>query len=71
MALERHLEKADDFFDWLSTMVMFYGSCRFIDPGEFKALIPLIHARRGIRGDGQPNPPPSASSGALARAMAA
>ncbi len=55
MAMEKHLANADDFFSWLSTMTVFYGSCGFIPVEEFSELLAEIHARSKameLRSDG-------------------
>lgn len=43
--LERHLASAADFEDWLTTVYLFYGVGRLIDAAEFRATLPLLHAR--------------------------
>lgn len=48
MAMERHLADEGSFFDWLATMVVFYGSCRFIDARLFEKLLPEIHQRSAL-----------------------
>jgi hypothetical protein len=48
MAMEKHLADEASFFDWLATMVVFYGSCRFIDAGLFEKMLPEIHARSAV-----------------------
>jgi hypothetical protein len=48
MAMEKHLCDEKSFFDWLATMVVFYGSCRFIDAELFEKLLPKIHQRSAI-----------------------
>lgn len=48
MAMEKHLSSHEDFFSWLSTMTMFYGSCGFIPAPDFARMLPQIHARSKV-----------------------
>lgn len=45
LGLERHLDSAQDFFDWLSTMYIFYGVLGLVERDVFRSLLPQIHAR--------------------------
>lgn len=44
MAMEKHLSTHKDFFSWLSTMTVFYGSCGFIPGREFSDMLLQIHS---------------------------
>ncbi|WP_294332969.1 radical SAM protein [uncultured Sphingomonas sp.] len=57
MAIEKHVASADHFFDWLSTMVVFYGACGFIDDTQFRALLPQIAERSRSLDDPRSLPP--------------
>lgn len=45
LGLERHLASEEDFFEWLSTMYIFYGACRMFDRAQLRQALPLIHQR--------------------------
>ncbi|GAA0460326.1 radical SAM protein [Sphingomonas molluscorum] len=48
LGLERHLDSREDFFEWLSTMYIFYGACRMVDRVQLRESLPLIHQRSSI-----------------------
>lgn len=43
--LERNLATAEEFIHWLSTIYIFYGASRLIDPEGFRATLPRLHDR--------------------------
>jgi len=45
LALDRHLDSAEDFYAWLSTMYVFYGICGLIERSEFRARLTEINRR--------------------------
>ncbi|MER9439195.1 radical SAM protein [Mesorhizobium sp. M0618] len=45
LALERHLDSAEDFYAWISTMYVFYGVCGLVDRPEFRARLAEINSR--------------------------
>lgn len=45
LGLERHLETEQEFFDWLSTIYIFYGVLGRGDRNMFRTILTKIHAR--------------------------
>lgn len=45
LALEQHLDSAEDFFSWVSTVYIFYGVCGFIDRTDFRKNLAEINLR--------------------------
>jgi Radical SAM superfamily/4Fe-4S single cluster domain len=43
--LNRHLNSAEDFGNWMAIVYGFYGVSRLVDPVRFRSLLPLIQAR--------------------------